>query len=170
MPSEEDLADAEDRARRAVERAKDAEEAYRKAQLEIVAARDEAESAKKRVAELEAELAKRPKTVPPPSGGPSAQVEEVLARIESLKELLRVAAQELSDLHAEEVALGTKRTRVLSDACTLLARAIGESGQAPPPIPGSALAKRLSVQPSVDISEVALLVEWFGTPAPPKLE
>ena len=111
-----------------------------------------------------------PSTMPPPSGGSSAQVEEVLARIENLKELLRVASQQLSDLHAEEAALAKKRTQVLSDACTLLASAIGESGQAPPPLPGSSLEKHLTAHPSVDISEVAELVESLRPPATPKVE
>ncbi|HEY8076033.1 MAG TPA: hypothetical protein VIF62_18025, partial [Labilithrix sp.] len=99
-----------------------------------------------------------------------AQVEDALARIDALKDLLRIAAKELSDLHAEEVALARTRTRVLSDACTLLARAIGESGQAPPPIPGSSLEKRLTVQPSVDISEVAELIESLRPPRAPTVE
>ena len=42
-----------------------------------------------------------------------------------------------SQLHADEVALRKKRCRALSDACALLARAVGATGQAPPPIPSA---------------------------------
>jgi len=98
------------------------------------------------------------------------QVETALERIDGLKQLLRIASNELSELHAEEVALAKKRTRVLAEVCALLARAVGESGEAPPPIPGSALEKHLTVHPSVDISEVAELIESLRPPAPPKVD
>jgi chromosome segregation ATPase len=173
----EELREAEERARRATERANHSEEAYRKVQLDLVSARDEAYDAKKRVEELEKELAaaKKKSTRPPPPPAENdqelrAQIEDVLARVESLKQLLRIAASELSELHADEAALAGKRTRVLADACALLARAVGESGEAPPPIPGSPLEKRLTAHPSVDISEVAELIESLRPPKAPQIE
>jgi chromosome segregation ATPase len=208
---EEALAEAEDRANRANTRARDAEESYRKLQLDLVKAKDEVVVARRevdgakqlqkkleqRVAALEKELADAAKAgsknavpvkaaVPTPAaktagrgGGKDAdldgQLQKMLSRVESLRELLAAASIELSQLHADEVALAAKRTRVLSNACTLLARAVGESGEAPPPIPASlpmppsALESRLSVAPSVDISEVAELIESLRPPAPPKV-
>jgi hypothetical protein len=198
----QDRADAETRATRANERAREADEAYRKLQLELVAAKDE-------ILKLR-EVAAVPKaaTVPPKAasvapkaativpapapaapviittgpvlvpvkdaGGPSsetyAQVEQMLRRIEGLRELLATASIELSQLHSDEVALGKKRSRVLSDACALLARAVGVTGQAPPPIPSAALEARLSIAPVVDISEVADLIESLRPPRAPKVE
>jgi len=180
----DELSEAEERAKRANERANQAEEAYRKVQLDLVSARDEAYEAKKaaddlrdRIAQLEKELgaAKRQSTRPPAPSPEAdrelrAQVEDVLQRIESLKQLLRVASKDLSELHAEEAALANKRARVLTDACTLLASAVGESGEAPPPIPGSPLEKHLTAHPSVDISEVAELIESLRPPKPPDIE
>ncbi|CAN5737144.1 hypothetical protein BH11MYX4_BH11MYX4_06770 [soil metagenome] len=100
----------------------------------------------------------------------SAQVESMLARIEGLREMLATAAIELSQLHSDEVALGKKRSRVLSDACALLARAVGATGQAPPPIPSASLESRLTIAPVVDISEVADLIESLRPPRAPKVE
>lgn len=180
----DELSEAEERARRANERANQAEEAYRKVQLDLVTARDEAYEAKKaaetlreRVTQLEKELtaAKRQSTRPP-SASPEAdaelraQLEEVLQRIDGLKQLLRMASKDLSELHADENALAEKRTRVLADACALLARAVGETGEAPPPIPGSPLEKHLTAHPSVDISEVAELIESLRPPKAPDIE
>jgi hypothetical protein len=99
-----------------------------------------------------------------------AQVEHMLARIEGLREMLAGASSELSQLHADEVALGKKRSRVLTDACAILARAVGATGQAPPPIPSAALEARLSIAPVVDISEVADLIESLRPPRAPKLD
>jgi len=94
----------------------------------------------------------------------TAQVEAMLARIQGLREMLATAAIELSQLHSDEVALGKKRVRVLSDACALLARAVGATGEAPPPIPSLSLEARLSIAPVVDISEVADLIESLRPP------
>ena len=112
-----------------------------------------------------------PPTAPPASG----EVEQVLRRIGSLREILSSTASELSQLHADEVALAARRTRVLGDSCALLARAVGETGQAPPPIPlsislptSAALEARLSIRPVVDISEVAELIESLRPPRTPK--
>ncbi len=100
----------------------------------------------------------------------TAQLEEALERIQGLRELLAMASVELSQLHADEVLLSKKRTRVLSDACALLQRAVGATGQAPPPIPSAALEARLSMSPVVDISEVADLIESLRPPRAPKVE
>ena len=191
-------ADADDRATRANERARQADEAYRKLQLELVAAKDAASVARddgshlqEKLTAFEADLAKvrgaaaikaasvpppRPATVPvaqasaPHAAAVTAQVEAMLARIEGLREMLATAAIELSQLHSDEVALGKKRSRVLSDACALLARAVGATGQVPPPIPSALLESRLTVAPVVDISEVADLIESLRPPKAPKVE
>ena len=105
-----------------------------------------------------------------PSHEVTAQVEAMLARIEGLREMLATAAIELSQLHADEVALGKKRGRVLSDACALLARAVGATGQIPPPLPSAALEARLSMAPVVDISEVADLIESLRPPRAPRVD
>lgn len=194
---QESLAEAEERASRATKRAREAEEDYRRLQLDLVKAKDEAsasqtkvKSLEERIAKLEADLATM-RTAPMPAKAivPPARktqeiaavkvpvdvpirekVEGMLKRVESLRELLATASIELSQLNADEVALSKKRTRVLSDACTLLARALGESGEAPPPLPQAAdagtLGARLSLTPasSVDISEVAELVESLRPP------
>jgi len=184
----QDRADAEDRERRANERAREADEAYRKLQLALVAAQDEAATAteehKKVQEKLEAierdlktlrEAAAAAAAPPPkPWKAPSAeavtaQLEEALGRIQGLRELLATASVELSQLHADEVLLSKKRTRVLSDACALLQRAVGTTGQAPPPIPSAALEARLSMSPVVDISEVADLIESLRPPGAPKV-
>src|SRR5438093_10483360 len=94
----DELREAEERAKRATERANEAEEAYRKMQLDLVSARDEAYDAKKRVEELENELASaKKKSTRPPAPAESnqelrAQIEDVLGRVEGLKQLLRVTA------------------------------------------------------------------------------
>lgn len=100
----------------------------------------------------------------------TAQLEEALDRIQGLRELLAMASVELSQLHADEVLLSKKRTRVLSDACALLQRAVGATGQAPPPIPSPGLEARLSMSPVVDISEVADLIESLRPPRTPKVD
>lgn len=194
----QERAEADERATRANERARQADEAYRKLQLELVAAKDEATVARdegkhlqEKLSAFEADLGKlrdaaaikaaslpppKPSTVPPtPAAAPhpaevTAQVESMLARIEGLREMLATAAIELSQLHSDEVALGKKRSRVLSDACALLARAVGATGQAPPPIPSALLESRLTVAPVVDISEVADLIESLRPPRAPKVE
>ncbi len=100
----------------------------------------------------------------------TAQVEAMLARIQGLREMLATASIELSQLHSDEVALGKKRVRVLTDACALLARAVGATGEAPPPIPSVSLEARLSIAPVVDISEVADLIESLRPPRAPRDE
>ncbi len=191
----QERAEADERATRANERARQADEAYRKLQLELVAAKDEASAARdegkhlqEKLTAFEADLAKlrgaaaiKAASVPPPKAPPaatapvlpaevSAQVESMLARIAGLREMLATAAIELSQLHSDEVALGKKRSRVLSDACALLARAVGATGQAPPPIPSALLESRLTIAPVVDISEVADLIESLRPPKTPKVE
>lgn len=213
--------EADARAARANVRARDAEDSYRRAQLDLVTAKDEASSARdeaqamaQKLAALEAATERSP-TVPPtkveppsglhvpssvppksatkpptqpPSGSepPPAQaspkvasappneakraVEMAVKRIGALRELLGHASRELSQLHADEVALSAKRARVLRDACALIARAVGESGEAPPPIPSAALEARLTVHPVLDISEVAELLESLRPPSTPKVE
>ena len=190
---QEELKEAAERASRANERARQAEEAYRKVQMDLVTAKDETESMRaelqtlgKRILVLEAERDAAPKPASrPPTKAPSksppadrtteltAEVEMMLTRIVDLRDMLSAAAVELSDLHADEVALAAKRTRVLSDACTLLAKAVGETGQAPPPIPNvasSALEASHSVKPVMDISEVAELIESLPPPKSPTIE
>lgn len=189
------LAEAEERANRATKRAREAEEDYRRLQLDLVKAKDEAGAAQaqakaleERVGKLEADLATM-RTAPMAAKSTATpvrktqemasvkdvpireKVEGMLKRVDSLRELLAAASIELSQLNADEVALAKKRTRVLTDACTLLARALGESGEAPPPLPPPAadsgtLGARLSLTPasSVDISEVAELVESLRPP------
>src|SRR4051812_25180675 len=137
-------------------------------------------------AAIAAATAAAKKSSPPPTVTPSpeikditpapfphdvtAQVEAMLARIQGLREILATASIELSQLHADEVALGKKRSRVLTDACALLARAVGATGEAPPPIPSAKLEARLSIAPVVDISEVADLIESLRPPRAPKVE
>ena len=141
---------------------------------------DEAKKIQEKHAALEKDLMAlreappAPKAASAPAFAPPhevfAQVEHMLQRIEGLREMLAGASNELSQLHADEVALGKKRSRVLTDACAILARAVGATGQAPPPIPSAALEARLSVAPVVDISEVADLIESLRPPRAPKLE
>gem|GEM_PF-3674951 len=188
----QERAEAEQRALRATERAQEADEAYRKLQLDLVAAKDEAlaerekrQAIEEKVAALEEGLAKLKADAVAKSSAPSlppsarasrppvsvgTQVEQMLQRIEGLREMLAGASIELSQLHADEVALGKKRARVLSDACALLARAVGATGQAPPPLPSAALEARLTIAPVVDISEVADLIESLRPPKAPRVE
>lgn len=192
----QDRADAEQRAKRANDRANEADEAYRKLQLALVAAKDDASAAwdetkrmqerllalDKEVKELREAPPPPKKSAPPPAAGTAkadpapapaemfAQVEHMLERIEGLRETLAAASMELSELHADEIALGKKRSRILTDACAILARAVGATGQAPPPIPSAALETRLSVAPVVDISEVADLIESLRPPRAPNVD
>jgi hypothetical protein len=103
----------------------------------------------------------------PPKPRAGREVDTALARIEGLRDQLARTAAELSELHAEEVALSKKRARVLAEASALLARIVGESGQAPPPLPGRRLS--LNVSPVVEISELAELVESLRPPRAPKV-
>lgn len=175
-----------ERARRANERANAAEEAYRKLQLELVAskdettaARDEVQQLKEKIAVLETEIARRDKVANAPSSSPSLtkapidkaqigmHVVNVLERIDGLRDLLARASTDLSQLHADEIAASKKRARILADACALLTRVVGATGQIPPPLPSAALEARLSVAPMVDISEVAELLESLRPPKAP---
>jgi chromosome segregation ATPase len=161
---------------------------------EASAARDEAKNVEDKLALLDAEVARlrdaaitaaaKPSMAPPapapaaPAASPTversaevtAQVEHMLQRIEGLREMLASASIELSQLHADEVALHKKRSRTLTDACAVLARAVGATGKAPPPIPSASLEARLSIAPVVDISEVADLIESLRPPRAPKVE
>jgi hypothetical protein len=189
----QDRADAEDRAKRANDRAREADEAYRKLQLALVAAKDDASAAWDEAKRLNEKLvalendvkalreappaAPKKSEAPPKKSTPPqksaeafAQVAHLLERIEGLREMLASASTELSQLHADEVALGKKRSRVLTDACAILARAVGATGQAPPPIPSAALEAKLSIAPVVDISEVADLIESLRPPRTPQVE
>lgn len=211
----QDRADADNRANRANDRAREADEAYRKLQLALVAAKDDASTAWDETKRMQEKLTaldndvkalrgaaaaaaaapkpvsasppappKAPSAAPPKKSAPPAaaagaaagpnevfaQVEHMLQRIEGLREMLATASIELSQLHADEVALGKKRSRVLTDACALLARAVGATGQAPPPIPSAALEARFSIAPVVDISEVADLIESLRPPRAPKVD
>src|SRR5688572_9778766 len=169
--------DATERAERAMLRAREAEDAYRRIQLETATAKDEVQALRaeiggmmKLLVSLETErdeMKKRLDASKPvtPSAPPRGEaVEQMLRRMMSLREALASAAGELSQLHADEVALAARRTRVLGDSCALLARAVGETGQAPPPIPlampspSAALEARLELRPVVDISEVAEMI------------
>lgn len=175
-----------ERARRANERANAAEEAYRKLQLELVtskdettAARDEIQQLKEKIAVLETEIARRDKVASAPGSSPSLpkapidkaqigmHVVNVLERIDGLRDLLARASTDLSQLHADEIAASKKRARILADACALLTRVVGATGQVPPPLPSAALEARLSVAPMVDISEVAELLESLRPPKAP---
>jgi len=149
---------------------------------EIQALQTEIATLMKQVVALEAErdeMKRRIESAKPPPAAvlpASDAVEQTLRRIVSLRELLVSTASELSQLHADEVALSAKRARILGDSCALLSRAVGETGQAPPPIPlsivmpSAALEARLSIRPVVDISEVADLIESLRPPLTPKVE
>jgi len=144
-------------------------------------------AARRRIAELEGggippRSAKPPPPMPTPDDATIRKaLEETVAEIKNLRELLVKARVSLSELQAEEVALSKKRAKVLDDACLLLAEAVGESGKAPPPIPGlvhatQQLPKFAGVGPkrrgslTIDISEVAELLESLRPPAPPKID
>ena len=152
--------------------AKDLSEQLRIAERQRQSADAEVRRLLTRVAELEkgADDGKKPKksiapprasTRPPPE---LARFESMMERVKSLRETLATTSAELSQLHADEVSLSKKRARVLADACAVLARAVGETGQAPPPMPSTRLEARLSIAPSVDISEVAELLESLRPP------
>jgi chromosome segregation ATPase len=184
-------ASAEERAVRATERARETDEALRKLQSTVTvlesergAARDEVALLKDKIAVLEGELVRREQVAHPsgefrlsiPAKPASVKdlleghVDHMLVRIDGLRDLLARASNELSQLHADEVALGKRRARVLADACAVLARTVGEAGVAPPPIPSPALEARLSIAPMVDISEVAELLESLRPPKAPLVE
>lgn len=177
----QDRAEAEDRASRAKDRAVEAEEAHRKLQLAVVAAQDEALAAKdeagkhaEKVSALEKELILLREAHGPAStkdvSAPDP-VDETLARVRALRSLMNAASEDLAQLIAEDNALAEKRARFLGELYVLLGRVIGESRQAPPPLPALSSAvtipKRRS-STSVDISEIAELIESLRPPPTPK--
>jgi predicted RNase H-like nuclease (RuvC/YqgF family) len=169
------------------ERLKEAEARARAAETELVALKDDVEAVRKEVQammrmvvsleverdELRRQLGlKRPSTRPPPLPPPeevekNRQFDMAMKRIVDLRELLSEASKQLSELHAEEIALSARRARVLGDTCSILARAVGESGgTVPPPLPSTALDEKLAYRPVVDISEVADLIDSLRPPPP----
>ena len=171
---------------------RDADDAYRKLQLEVVAAKDEVSALREAKSAMEAGVAKLHQEIAelkatavkvaekaaeraaesdlPPASAPNPPTEqeinmqELLGRIQGLRDMLSTTSRDLSQLHADEVTLSKKRARILADACAVLARAVGATGQAPPPLPSAALEARLSIAPVVDISEVADLLESLRPP------
>jgi len=114
-------------------------------------------------AELRRKLAANaPSNRPPPVTSSSeeqertTQFDQAMRRMMDLRELLRTASSQLSELHAEELSLNAKRARVLGDTCAILSRAVGESGgTVPPPLPSTALEEKPVFRPVVDIPAVA---------------
>lgn len=170
------------------ERLKEAEARARAAEAEVVAMKDDVQAVRKEVQgmmrmvvsleverdELRRELAaaKRASVRPPPLPSPeeqerTAQFDQAMKRMMDLRDLLRTASSQLSELHADELSLNAKRARVLGDTCAILARAVGESGgTVPPPLPSTALEEKLVYRPVVDISEVADLIDSLRPPPP----
>lgn len=167
------------------ERLKDAEARARAAETELVAMKDDVQAVRKEVQgmmrmvisleverdELRRELATKSSTPPPAASREeqerSAQFDQAMRRIVDLRELLRTASSQLSELHAEELSLNAKRARVLGDTCAILSRAVGESGgTVPPPLPSTALEEKLVFRPVVDITEVADLIDSLRPPPP----
>lgn len=170
------------------ERLKEAEARARAAEAELVAMKDDVQAVRKEVQgmmrmvisleverdELRRELtaAKRPSALPPPLPSAedqerTAQFNQAMKHMMDLRELLRTASSQLSELHADELALNATRARVLGDTCAILARAVGESGgTVPPPLPSTALEEKLVFRPVVDITEVADLIDSLRPPPP----
>jgi hypothetical protein len=169
------------------ERLKEAEARARAAEAELVAMKDDVAAVRKEVQgmmrmvvsleverdELRRQLGmRRPSTRPPPPPAPeddrrNAQFDQAMKRIDDLRELLSAASKQLSELHAEEITLSARRSRVLGDTCAILARAVGESGgTVPPPLPSIGLEEKLAYRPVVDISEVADLIDSLRPPPP----
>jgi septal ring factor EnvC (AmiA/AmiB activator) len=172
------------------ERLKEAEARARAAEAELVAMKDDVQAVRKEVQgmmrmvisleverdelrrELAAASARLSSATPPPLPSPeqqerSTQFDQAMRRIVDLRELLRTASSQLSELHAEELSLNAKRARVLGDTCAILSRAVGESGgTVPPPLPSTALEEKLIYRPVVDISEVADLIDSLRPPPP----
>jgi len=174
---------------------RDADEAYRKLQVEVTTLRDENSAMEEKarvleegvgklhqeIAELKATAVKvadkaaeraaesdlPPASAPNPPTEQEIHMQELLGRIQGLRDMLSTTARDLSQLHADEVTLSKKRARILADAAAVLARAVGATGQAPPPLPSAALEARLSIAPVVDISEVADLLESLRPPKAP---
>lgn len=174
---------------------RDADEAYRKLQVEVTTLRDENSAMEEKarvleegvgklhqeIAELKATAVKvadkaaeraaesdlPPASAPNPPTEQEINMQELLGRIQGLRDILSTTARDLSQLHADEVTLSKKRARILADAAAVLARAVGATGQAPPPLPSAALEARLSIAPVVDISEVADLLESLRPPKAP---
>jgi hypothetical protein len=169
------------------QRLMDAETRARTAEAEVVAMKDDVQAVRKEVQgmmrmvialelerdELRRELAARrsaaslPTLPSPEEQERGAQFDQAMRRIVDLRELLRTASSQLSELHSEELALNAKRARVLGDTCMILSRAVGESGgTVPPPLPSTALEEKLVYRPVVDISEVADLIDSLRPPPP----
>jgi len=154
------------------DRIKELEAALAAAKEDIQATRGEVQAMMRMIVTLETErddARAQVKAEEPPSERPSgAQLDEAVKRIADLRELLRDASKQLSELHAAEVAFGAKRVRILGDTCALLARAVGEagSGTAPPPLPSTALEVKLDYKPVIDISEVAQIIDSLRPPPP----
>lgn len=176
------------------ERLKEAEARARAAEAEVVAMKDDVQAVRKEVQgmmrmvisleierdELRRELvaanaakaAKNPSARPPPMPSPeeqerTAQFNQAMKHMMDLRELLRTASRQLSELHADELALNATRARVLGDTCAILSRAVGESGgTVPPPLPSTALEEKLAFRPVVDITEVAEIIDSLRPPPP----
>ena len=173
------------------ERLKEAEARARAAEAEVVAMKDDVQAVRKEVQgmmrmvislEIErdelrrevnaAKAAKSPSARPPPMPSPeeqerTAQFNQAMKHMMDLRELLRSASSQLSELHADELALNARRARVLGDTCAILSRAVGESGgTVPPPLPSTALEEKLVFRPVVDITEVADLIDSLRPPPP----
>ena len=167
------------------ERLKEAEARARAAEAEVIAMKDDVQSLRKEVQgmmrmvisleverdELRRQLAVAASTPPPATSREeaerSSQFDQAMKRIVDLRELLRTASAQLSELHAEELSLNAKRARVLGDTCAILSRAVGESGgTVPPPLPSTALEEKLVFRPVVDITEVADLIDSLRPPPP----
>jgi chromosome segregation ATPase len=178
--AKDEAAAAKDEASAARDDAKRIEQKLTALEAEVAKLREAAEAAAAAPTPASAAPPMEPSVAPPKASAPPgpaapsheviAQVEHMLQRIDGLREMLATASIELSHLHADEVALGKKRSRVLTDACALLARAVGATGQAPPPIPSPALEARFSIAPVIDISEVADLIESLRPPRAPKVD
>lgn len=172
------------------ERLKEAEARARAAEAELVAIKDDVQAVRKEVQgmmrmvisleierdelrrELNAANARLASAPPPPAQSAedqerTAQFNQAMKHMMDLRELLRTASSQLSELHADELALNATRARVLGDTCAILSRAVGESGgTVPPPLPSTALEEKLVFRPVVDITEVADLIDSLRPPPP----
>lgn len=154
------------------DRIKELEAALVAAKEDTHAARDEVQTLMRMIVTLESERddarAQLAEHATPSEPATPTQFDDAVKRIGDLRELLRSASKQLSELHAAEVAFAAKRARVLGDTCALLARAVGETGTgaAPPPLPSTALEVKLDYKPVVDISEVAAIIDSLRPPPP----
>jgi chromosome segregation ATPase len=134
----------------------------------LAAATKEVQLLTRELERLEADQGRPSRTPTRRSAAPATvgeQVDNTLTQLGELRDLLAAASADLSSLHSDEIALAARRSRVLSQACTLLARAIGESGYGPPPIPKVEYGEtHFSIKPVMDITEVAELIESLRPP------